>query len=164
LAEVQRLEAEARRKAQEKERRVKQEKQRVEERKRLDEKIAARAFSRQYLGNLHSNVFEELQAEGVFYDPVEKEVTDIFLGETFTAVASKVSSYEAAQAIADELLEAVRTKIKIFEAEAIRLRQEMYERLEKERLEAERLKAEQAEAERIAAELAANQSEAAPEE
>lgn len=52
LGELQRLEAEARRKAQEKARRVVQERQRVEDRKQLEEKIAARAFSQQFLGML----------------------------------------------------------------------------------------------------------------
>lgn len=134
LAEVQRLEAEARRKAQEKERRIAQEKQRVEDRKKLDEKIAARAFSRQYLGSLHTSVFEDLQSEGIFYDPVEKEVTDIFLATTISSLAVKFESYEVARSMADELLEAVRERVKIFEALAIRLRDEMFAKLETERL------------------------------
>ena len=47
LAEVQRLEADARRKTQEKERRVEQEKDRAAARKTLEVKIAAQSFAHQ---------------------------------------------------------------------------------------------------------------------
>ena len=58
LAEVQRLEAEAKRRWEEKERRLQQERERVEREKAVREKVAARAFARDYLTDLHSNLFE----------------------------------------------------------------------------------------------------------
>jgi len=163
LAEVQRLEAEAKRRFAEKERRLMQEKIRVENRRRLDEKIAARSFSRQYLGSLHASVFEELESEGVFFDPLEKEVSDIFMVEVLSVASAKAGCYDVARAMADELLADVRNKIKVFEAEAIRLRHEMYERLEREKAiaeEAARVKAAEEEAARAAAELAAQAGDA----
>lgn len=112
LAEVQRLEAEARRKTQEKERRLQQEKQRQKERTELEEKIAARAFAQQYLGSLHSGVFDMLQDEGFFYDPVKKEVEEIFMVEILEGYRDRVALYSAAQAMAEELLEAAKKQVK----------------------------------------------------
>lgn len=146
LAEVQRLEAEARRRNQEKERRVAQEKERVEQRRALDEKIAARSFSRQYLGNLHLQVFDMLEQEGVFYDPLQHEIQEGFLGGVISSAKVSVESYSVARQMAEELLEAARSRAREFESTAIALRQEMYERLARERAEAEeaaRLKAEE---------------------
>lgn len=66
LAEVQRLEAEAHRKTREKEKRIAQEVKRLTDRKQLEEKIAARAFSQQYLSSLHVGVFDTLTEQGFF--------------------------------------------------------------------------------------------------
>ena len=70
LAEVQRLEAEARRKFEEKERRVTQEAERIVNEKDVEEKVAARAFAKEYLTDLHENVFGGLVDDGHFYDPL----------------------------------------------------------------------------------------------
>lgn len=156
LAEVQRLEAEARRKMQEKERRLLQEQKRVQERRELEEKIAARSFAYQYLGSLHSAVFDELEEQGHFHDPVKKEVEEIFVKNLLLGIQSRSSCYEAAQEVAAELLETARSRIKEFEKEAIRLRKAMYDRLAQEEAEREaaRLAAEE-EARKRAAEAAA---------
>lgn len=151
LAEVQRLEAEIKRKATEKSRRVAQEKKRLEDRRRLEETIAARAFSNQFLGELHINVFDMLEAEGHFYDPVKREVEELFMGELLQGVRAGADAYQAASEIALELLEAARAKAKAFEAEAVRLRKELQARQAAE--EAERLRVE--EEARLAAEAAA---------
>lgn len=74
LAEVQRLEAEARRKQIEKENRLRQEQARQAARQQLEEKIAARGFAKQYLTEMHNKVFDNLHDAGYFYDPVLKEV------------------------------------------------------------------------------------------
>ena len=156
LAEVQRLEAEARRKAQEKARRIEQDRKRIAERRVLEEKIAARSFAYQYLGTLHTNVFDELEEEGFFYDPVKKEVQEIFLADILHGLKSRSSCYEAAQQVAAELLEAARVKAREFEKVAVKLRQEMNARLAAEEAEREsaRLAAEEM-ARRKAAEEAA---------
>jgi hypothetical protein len=68
------MEAAEQRKLAEKARRLEQERARVEAQKAAKEKIAAQTFARNYLGGLISGVFEGLTNEGVFYDPVEREV------------------------------------------------------------------------------------------
>lgn len=153
LAEVQRLEAEARRKAQERDRRVAQERKRVEERRMLEEKIAARAFSKQYMGNLHTQIFDLLEKEGVFYDPVEKEVRDVFLVSVIAkAKIDTANYYESSRLMTEELINTARSKARQFESEAIRLRTELRNRLEEE---ARQKAAAEAEAKRLAAEAEA---------
>eukprot|EP00597_Dinobryon_sp_UTEXLB2267_P003646 CAMPEP_0170076624 /NCGR_PEP_ID=MMETSP0019_2-20121128/13596_1 /TAXON_ID=98059 /ORGANISM="Dinobryon sp., Strain UTEXLB2267" /LENGTH=391 /DNA_ID=CAMNT_0010288449 /DNA_START=58 /DNA_END=1233 /DNA_ORIENTATION=+ len=137
IAEVQRLEVEIKRKAQERERRIAQENRRVEEKRRLEESIAARAFSNQFLGELHNNVFDMLQEQGHFYDPVKKEIEVMFMGGLISNVVNAANSYEAASIIAKELLESARVRARAFEREAKALRKERQDRLEQERLQRE---------------------------
>eukprot|EP01037_Dinobryon_pediforme_P018228 gene18228-18482_t len=157
IAEVQRLEVEIKRKAAEKERRIAQENKRVEDKRRLEESIAARAFSNQFLGELHINVFDMLQEQGHFYDPVKKEIEVKFMGDLIKNVVNAANSYEAATIVARELIESARVKARAFEKQAKALRKELQDKLEKERqikLEQERIAREAAEAaerERLAA-------------
>lgn len=137
IAEVQRLEVEIKRKSQERERRIAQENRRVEEKRRLEESIAARAFSNQFLGELHNNVFDMLQEHGHFYDPVKKEIEVMFMGGLISNVVNAANSYEAASIIAKELLESARVRARAFEREAKALRKEKQDRLEQERLRRE---------------------------
>lgn len=161
LSEVQRLEAEARRRAQEKERRVAQEKKRVAEKRDLEEKIAARSFTKQYLGNLHTGVFDMLEEEGHFYDPVQKEVEEIFMVNLLGEIRRRSDCYDAATQMANELIESAKTMSKDFENKAIELRKILADRLEAERKEQEeRLAAQKkAEAELAAAALAVEGAE-----
>ena len=152
LAEVQRLEAEARRKQQEKERRIAQEKKRLSTQRALEEKIAARSFSTGYLGSLHTNVFDMLIREGFFYDPVRKEVEDIFMAGVVDTVKRRADAFKAAEEIGIELLDSARLTAKAFGDEAIMLRKMYEERLAKE---AAIRAAQEAEAARLAAEAAA---------
>ncbi len=94
ISEVQRLEVEIQRKAQEKARRIAQENKRVEDKRRLEESIAARAFSNQFLGELHVSVFDMLQEQGHFYDPVKKEIEVNFMGGLVSNVVTAANSYE----------------------------------------------------------------------
>mmetsp|Transcript_18331 Transcript_18331/g.30721 ORF Transcript_18331/g.30721 Transcript_18331/m.30721 type:complete len:363 (+) Transcript_18331:127-1215(+) len=155
LAEVQRLEAEIRRKASEKERRIAQEKKRLEDRRRLEETVAARAFSDQFLGDLHNQVFDALQDAGHFYDPVQREVEELFMGDLMAGLTKGADSYDAAATIAMELVEAARAKAKVFEAEAIRQREALKAKLAAEEAERQRI----AEEARLAAEAAAKAAE-----
>eukprot|EP01038_Epipyxis_sp_PR26KG_P005290 gene5290-7352_t len=159
LAEVQRLESEIKRKALEKERRIAQEIKRVEDRHRLEETIAARAFADQFLGDLHLNVFDMLQEQGHFYDPLQREVEDHFMGDLINNLLIGSNAYDVANQMAMELIDAARTKAKLFEKEAIALRKEMLARIAEE--EALKLKLE--EEARLAAEAAAAAAEAAGE-
>jgi hypothetical protein len=75
-----------------------------------------------------------LQSQGHFYDPVQREVEVLFMGDLIKKIVGRSESYEAASAIAKELVDAARAKAKVFEAKAIALRKELYAKQEKERL------------------------------
>jgi radial spoke head protein 3 len=150
LAEVQRLEAEIKRKEQEKQRRIVQEKKRLEEKHRLDELIAARQFSSQFLGELHVSVFDMLEEQGHFYDPVQREVQELFIPSLLTNMINGANVYDAAAIIAMELLEEARKLARSYGNECVVKREEMKARLARE--EAERKRKEE---ERLAAEAAA---------
>jgi len=159
LAEVQRLESEAKRRAAEKERRLEQERKRAAEKRILQEKIAARSFSQQYLGSLHTNVFDTLEGEGFFYDPVRKEIEDIFLADVIKELRRQADAYVAAHQVAFELLENARIVSRSFGDEAIMLRQLLAERIAREAAQKAAYEAEmarQAEEARLAAEAAEN--------
>ena len=106
LLEVQRLEAEAARKVAEKQRRVEQERARKKAQAALKEKVAARAFAKNYLAEMNATVFGALEAEGAFYDPVKKEVEAEFLPWLLDGVAEQCGSVATAQRMADDLLKA----------------------------------------------------------
>lgn len=153
LAEVQRLEAEARRRAEEKERRVQQERKRLQERAELEEKIAARAFSTQYLSTLHLGVMNELFEIGFFYDPVKKEAEEIFMSDLVKNLKKSVDSYRSAESILEEMLLEACERAKGYQRRASSFRAELIEKQRLAELEL-KLKAEE-EAKRKAEEEAA---------
>jgi len=106
LAEVQRLEAEARRKFEEKERRVTQESERIVNEKDVEEKVAARAFAKEYLTDLHENVFGGLVDDGHFYDPLVKEVEDVFMPWVMDSVVTQLDRVALSRKLAAKVLEA----------------------------------------------------------
>lgn len=161
LAEVQRLEAELRRKAQEKERRVAQERVRLAAKRALEEKIAARSFSSSYLGSLHTGVFDMLTQEGFFYDPVRKEIEDLFLAPVVRDVKRRADAFKAAEELAVELLESARLTAQAFGEEAVMLRRMREERLLKEAAQRAAVAAEERRREEEAR-LAAEAAEAEP--
>jgi radial spoke head protein 3 len=158
LAEVQRLEAEIKRKALEKERRLTQEKQRLEDRRRLEETIAARQFTNQFLGDLHVDVFDNLEEEGHFYDPVKREIEENFMDLVRQGTLQGAIDYDVAATIMLEIFEEARLQARAFESECIRLRKEYklqlaMERKQREAEDAERRKQEaEEETRRLAAE------------
>jgi hypothetical protein len=106
LAEVQRLEAEARRKFEEKARRVTQESERIEKEAEITEKVAARAFAKEYLTDLHENVFGGLVDDGHFYDPLVKEVEDVFMPWVTDQVVAQLDRVALSRKLAAKVLEA----------------------------------------------------------
>jgi murein DD-endopeptidase MepM/ murein hydrolase activator NlpD len=163
LSEVQRLEAELKRKAQEKERRIAQEKKRLEDRKKLEESIAARQFSAQFLGELHVAVFDALEQQGEFYDPVRREIEDMISGPLTSSVVNFANAYDVAAQLALGLLENAKIAAKKFEKEAISRREELKERIRQEEEERKR-KEEEARLAEMAAKKAAEEAENNPEE
>lgn len=156
LAEVQRLEADIKRKAQEKERRVQQESKRKIARRALEEKIAARSFSQQYLGGLHQGVFDTLIEEGFLYDPVRKEIEDLFMFDMINNLKKQADAYVSAQTVAAELINSTRVNASAYAQEAVMLRDAYKEKLA--RLAAEEAARLAAEAEAAAAAAAASES------
>mmetsp|Transcript_60551 Transcript_60551/g.131215 ORF Transcript_60551/g.131215 Transcript_60551/m.131215 type:complete len:371 (+) Transcript_60551:35-1147(+) len=154
LAEVQRLEAEARRKMQEKERRVAQEKKRVQDRAELEEKIAARAFSGQYLSSMHEGVMDELFQDGFFYDPVKKEIEENVMVELIAGLKARVDSYNVAQALVDGLILDAGVMARDYQGRASAARERRRVELAREAEEAAKRKAEE-DAKRAAEEAAA---------
>ncbi|KAH8053977.1 Radial spoke protein 3 [Aureococcus anophagefferens] len=104
LMEVQRLDAEASRKFAEKQRRVAQEKERLRMQAELETKVAARSFARNYLVDLSDAVFDALETTGHFYDPVLKEVEDVFLPWLLDGVVADADNHGAARACSDALV------------------------------------------------------------
>mmetsp|Transcript_14314 Transcript_14314/g.21431 ORF Transcript_14314/g.21431 Transcript_14314/m.21431 type:complete len:372 (-) Transcript_14314:208-1323(-) len=156
LAEVQRLEAEARRKAQEKDRRIAQEKQRVQDRIELEEKIAARAFSSQYLSTMHEGIMNDLMDDGFFFDPVKKEIEESMMVEQISGLRNRVECYNIAQSLLEQLILDAGAMAKSFQNRAEVARVARKERERKEAEAAAKAKAaEEAEAAKRAAEEAA---------
>jgi hypothetical protein len=79
LVATQRMEAAEKRKHEEKERRLAQERERVEREQVVRRKVAASTFARGYLGGILNSVFDQLQSNGFFYDPVLHEVEENFM-------------------------------------------------------------------------------------
>eukprot|EP00904_Undaria_pinnatifida_P008758 jgi/Undpi1/5011/HiC_scaffold_19.g08363.m1 len=140
MAEVQRMEAEAKRKSSEKMRRMKQQREFQKAREALLEKVAARSFAKNYLSSLRNDVFDGLEGDGHFYDPLSKEVREVFLPWLVDGVVEKVDKVVDSMAVVDGLLSEAA-------AHASRIHREAMEAKEAERA-------------RIAAEVAAAAEEA----
>ena len=106
LAEVQRLEAEGKRAFDEKERRKLQEEDRIVREKDVTEKVQARAFAKDYLGDLHEDVFGNLMDTGHFYDPLAKEVEEIFLPWINDNVVEELDRVALSRQLTTKVLEA----------------------------------------------------------
>lgn len=104
LAEVQRLEAEAKRKFAEKQRRIDEEQKRLTAQAELEEKVAARAYAKRYLSDLHTQVFESLVDSGAFYDPLLKDVRESFLPTVLENAAFVAHETALARRVVDAIL------------------------------------------------------------
>lgn len=104
LAEVQRLEAEAKRKYAEKQRRIDEERARAAAQAELEEKVAARAYAKQYLSRLHTQVFESLVETGHFFDPVTKDVREQFLPDVLEEAAAAANELAVARQLVESIL------------------------------------------------------------
>lgn len=135
MLEVQRLEAESARKFAEKARRMAQEKERKRLQAELKEKVAARSFARTYLAEMNATVFSDLEKEGAFFDPVKKEVQDVFLPWLFDGVAAEANSVATAHRVADDLIRSALSAAATLHAEAKQAEENA--RVEREAKEAE---------------------------
>lgn len=134
LAEVQRLEAEGKRKFAEKQRRLKQAQEYRKQQEEVKEKVAARAFAKNYLTAINRDVFGGLEAEGHFEDPLRREVQDLFLTWLTDSVVQGVSREVAARSTVDGVIShaAVQTAARV-RAQAMQVREARIAELEQER-------------------------------
>ncbi|KAG3234554.1 hypothetical protein PI124_g20396 [Phytophthora idaei] len=111
LAEVQRLEAEAKRRFAEKQRRLDEETARLAAQAELEEKVAARASAKQYLVSLHAQVFDTLVESGHFFDPLAKDVKQNFLPGLLESAATRAHQLDAGRKLLDAILvDAIRSR------------------------------------------------------
>jgi len=139
LIATQRMEEAEKRKLQEKERRLAQERQRVERERTVREKVAACAFARGYLNGLMGAAFQHLRQEGIFFDPVEREVESEFLPWLFNRAEEHVSTEARARGAVRAVVLAAVKQLREAKAAAEQARLDEEKRLEEERrLAAER--------------------------
>lgn len=105
LIEVQRLDAAAARRFAEKQRRLAQEEERVSQQAELQEKVAARSFAKNYFADLSELVFQQLEDDGHFVDPLYVEVKETFMPWIEDAVVAELDGHAAARQCADALLQ-----------------------------------------------------------
>lgn len=104
LAEVRRLQEQERRHSEEKARRIAQQKEVLQKEKETAEKIAARAYTQQYLADLVPAVFTSLRSHGYFYDPVEKDIETNFLPWLMSEVNNSLEKRHTARAVLDTII------------------------------------------------------------
>ena len=104
LAAVERLEEEAQRRLDEKSRRMVQEQKRVDAERQLEEKVAAQQVALDYLEQIKAGVFDALEEEGHFFDPLAKEVDEQFLPWLRSSATERVTTLEQAQRVTDEVI------------------------------------------------------------
>ncbi|XP_034096049.1 radial spoke head protein 3 homolog [Gymnodraco acuticeps] len=110
LEEVLRLKEQERRRSKEKERRVAQQKEVLRKEREVAEKIAARAFTQQYLADLLPAVFTSLRSHGYFYDPVEKDIETNFFPWLMAEVNNSLEKRYTARALLDTIIDDVAQK------------------------------------------------------
>ncbi|KAL7389100.1 hypothetical protein ABVT39_026492 [Epinephelus coioides] len=110
LAEVRRLQEQERRHSEEKARRIAQQKEVLQKEKETAEKIAARAYTQQYLADLIPAVFTSLRSHGYFYDPAEKDIETNFLPWLMSEVNNSLEKRHTARAVLDTIIHDVAQK------------------------------------------------------
>ncbi|KAM6992588.1 radial spoke head protein 3 homolog [Tautogolabrus adspersus] len=104
LAEVQRLREQERRRSEEKERRMSQQKEVLKRERETAEKIAARAYTQQYLADLFPAVFTSLRSHGYFYDPVEKDIETNFFPWLMDEINNRLDERYTARELLDTII------------------------------------------------------------
>ncbi|KAM9779182.1 radial spoke head protein 3 homolog [Syngnathus typhle] len=110
LAELQRLQERERRHREEKERRIAQQREALRMEKETVEKIAAQAYTQQYLVELVPTVFKSLRINGYFYDRVEKDIERNFFPWLMAEVNNKLEKRNTARQILDTIIHDVALK------------------------------------------------------
>ncbi|AWP20193.1 putative radial spoke head protein 3 -like [Scophthalmus maximus] len=104
LAEVQRLQEQERRHSEERVHRIAQQKEVLEKEREAAEKIAARAYTQQYLADLVPAVFKSLYSHGYFNDPVEKDIETNFFPWLMAEVNNTLERRYTARQLLDNII------------------------------------------------------------
>lgn len=107
LVETQRREEAARRAREEKDRRVRQARDALAKEKETSEKVAARAFAKNYVASLVPGVFASLSTAGYFYDQQEREIENEFIPWLLDNVDARLLQYARARSVLDAVIESV---------------------------------------------------------
>ncbi|KAG8011447.1 Radial spoke head protein 3-like protein [Nibea albiflora] len=110
LAEVHQLQEQERRRTEEKGHRIAQQREVLKKEREVAEKIAARAYTQQYLADLLPTVFTSLRNHGYFYDPVEKDIETNFLPWLMVEVNNSLERRYTARAMLDTIIHDVAQK------------------------------------------------------
>lgn len=110
LMETQRLEEQARRRREERERRLLQQAEVARQEAATTKKIAARSFAQSYLSGLVPSVFDNLDANGYFYDAQEREIEEVFLPWLLDGVEEGLVKQQRGRELLDAILLDVVTK------------------------------------------------------
>lgn len=107
LVETQRLEEQERRYREEKERRMQQQREALLKEKETAEKIAAKAFAQSYLSDLVPSVFSNLNEQGFFYDPVERQIEANIIPWMLDAAEEVLCKKTVSRFVLDAIIRAV---------------------------------------------------------
>ncbi|UJR10806.1 hypothetical protein I4U23_014994 [Adineta vaga] len=118
LIELQRFEEQERRLRAEKDRRIQQAEEVYQLEREVQEKIAARAFTRAYLQDLVPSVFNNLRENGYFYDPVEHETEASFMPWLMERTMTEVNQLNVSRTLLDTTIR-----------DAVNQRKDQYQRL-----------------------------------
>ena len=62
-------------------------------------------------------MFDSLEKEGFFYDPIEKEINELYLPNLFTSLKQRVKAYNIAEQLTQVIVHDACLKSKVYEAE-----------------------------------------------
>ncbi|XP_058497277.1 radial spoke head protein 3 homolog B-like [Solea solea] len=121
LAEVQRLHEQERRRREERQRRRAELRKALKKETETAEKIAARAFTREFLANLFPSVFISLTSDGYFYDHVERDLESHFLPWLMTEVNNNLERRFRARRLLDTIVHEM-TQVKLEKLQELKTR------------------------------------------
>ncbi|KAK7930516.1 hypothetical protein WMY93_006911 [Mugilogobius chulae] len=104
LTEVQKLQEQERRHTEEKKRRIAQQNEVLKKEKEIAEKIAARAYTQQYLANLVPSIFTSLRCHGFFVNTVQTDVETNFMPWLMNEISSSLDKRYDARSVLDDII------------------------------------------------------------
>merc|ERR1712129_428912 len=129
-------------KLEEKERRLAQAEKQKQAELELKERIEAQRIATEFLEQMEDAVFAELDAMGYFYDPIVKEIEDVFLPQLMRDAEAKVNDAKISNAIMDDVIDCFVMGMMNDSMKVIAERDEQLRQLEQNELATNKLNAE----------------------